>query len=810
MFSGLNLTGTVSKSSIDSTIPLLPEKVTLKLEPNSYETFVYVNKAAFANPKVCITMSIQRRLSSVITFLEKKWKPNNLEVVVKPIEDINESKSSPDLSTSFAQQNRLEKFNNKDSELWIQVRQSRKAVLPSLLTVEPITSASLSLSQLQCNNAVKVTAKNNNEPISRTTNDIRATLENSSSDENMTLVEASTTLNKNSNADSAATDAKSPESFKFINENTIGASDKNKSFKAEADLETNSNSLEEGLKRGWNTTLGSSITVGEVLLMLGATHSSTNQSKQILELTYGWRPKLETSSNDVKPEPISQDTSQSCNGNVKTPSVVEQHGSVSKPTSVLAYLGMFTGAEVNRKQKLGKVFTRTSPINNSMKGVILTDGQRCGKDLLSSLHSDKQGLDNGSLLMTNDTSSSNAKQNGGLVVPIVNENVSKEANNVNNPNSNGDSFRRPIDPPLRNLNAQQQHQRDMFRQQLDLLVPKYTQRKGRPLMRSKNIVSRQLPLQPKIVPQPLIKTLNGNVKIRLKSNQQHPVQLLQQNNTVISFKETPIAINVSPQPIMNSSSLSHISEQLNGNIKKESKDETNNTVKDSLVSNEDINNGDKSNKSLEEGHTSPDKKIEPSEDESPSLSFHNEDSLGSLSFLNDSTASNSGILHFRPSSAASDNAMYGGSHASKMNGDNFLDSVLDVSNGPCSSVLQTPPIHRSTSPPSSPPSSHLNPSHSQSWLPELSLTSFLNNFGSSSRGDFGISGSGHELSRSSLKIRYPSGEFPSHLMNEDSQQSTGSEVDRQLLSMMNENSVDFTSKFAKLASAVTSDTSADS
>lgn len=38
--------------------------------------------------------------------------------------------------------------------------------------------------------------------------------------------------------------------------------------------------------------------------------------------------------------------------------------------------------------------------------------------------------------------------------------------------------------------------------------------------------------------------------------------------------------------------------------------------------------------------------------------------------------------------------------------------------------------------------------------------------------------------------------------NEDSVQSTGSEVDRQLLSMMTENSVDFTSKFAKLASAV--------
>jgi hypothetical protein len=129
-------------------------------------------------------------------------------------------------------------------------------------------------------------------------------------------------------------------------------------------------------------------------------------------------------------------------------------------------------------------------------------------------------------------------------------------------------------------------------------------------------------------------------------------------------------------------------------------------------------------------------------------------------------------------------------------------------------VLQTPPIHRSTSPPSSPPSSHLNTNQSQSWLPELSLTSFLNHFGSSSSsrgGDFNNSSSHHDLSKSLLKMRHPSNgsDFVPHLMNEDSQQSTGSEVDRQLLSMMTENSVDFTSKFAKLASAVTNDASTD-
>ncbi len=45
--------------------------------------------------------------------------------------------------------------------------------------------------------------------------------------------------------------------------------------------------------------------------------------------------------------------------------------------------------------------------------------------------------------------------------------------------------------------------------------------------------------------------------------------------------------------------------------------------------------------------------------------------------------------------------------------------------------------------------------------------------------------------------------------NEDSVQSNGSEVDRQLFNMMNESSLDFTSKFAKLAKEVTGGSSCD-
>ena len=108
--------------------------------------------------------------------------------------------------------------------------------------------------------------------------------------------------------------------------------------------------------------------------------------------------------------------------------------------------------------------------------------------------------------------------------------------------------------------------------------------------------------------------------------------------------------------------------------------------------------------------------------------------------------------------------------------DHFLDSVLENSNS--SDLLQTPRRH---SPPPSPPGGMIE----HSWLPELSLSSFLGSLPTDNNG----------LTESPSKLL-------SHA--DDSIQSTGSEVDRQLTLMLNENSFDFTSKFARLASALNS------
>merc|ERR1712111_201905 len=108
------------------------------------------------------------------------------------------------------------------------------------------------------------------------------------------------------------------------------------------------------------------------------------------------------------------------------------------------------------------------------------------------------------------------------------------------------------------------------------------------------------------------------------------------------------------------------------------------------------------------------------------------------------------------------------------------------------SMLQTPPIHRPT-PPASPYCGG-GGGGEDPWIPEISLNSLLNISSlSNGRGGSpapGATNGGGTPSASQLNTPHqPSSAV--HLMCEDSSQSTGSEVDRHILSMMTENSVDF-------------------
>ena len=70
----------------------------------------------------------------------------------------------------------------------------------------------------------------------------------------------------------------------------------------------------------------------------------------------------------------------------------------SKSNSILSYLALFTGVELNRKQKVGKLGNRTPPSPNSMKNIIVPENQGPGKDSYHPIHIERKGAENGSLV----------------------------------------------------------------------------------------------------------------------------------------------------------------------------------------------------------------------------------------------------------------------------------------------------------------------------------------------------------------------------------------------------------------------------
>ena len=60
----------------------LPETVYIELRPRNGEAFAKVQSLA-QNPRIKVNISIQRRLSSLIRMLERKWRPLNARKVLK-------------------------------------------------------------------------------------------------------------------------------------------------------------------------------------------------------------------------------------------------------------------------------------------------------------------------------------------------------------------------------------------------------------------------------------------------------------------------------------------------------------------------------------------------------------------------------------------------------------------------------------------------------------------------------------------------------------------------------------------------------
>ena len=284
----------------------------------------------------------------------------------------------------------------------------------------------------------------------------------------------------------------------------------------------------------------------------------------------------------------------------------------------------------------------------------------------------------------------------------------------------------------------QQHQ--AFKQQIETLMPKYNMRKGRPLSRLKRPALLQPVSKRPLQPAPAMKSTEGQVKFRILPNH-HQVAAPSSSSS-----SPPSVINIKSPFGGAGSTMTTTPTETTIAVVTPPPSVTLSTVTSATS-------------------TTPSRNID-------------------LDPGNSNDSISSALAFFEPQ--AQNNQRL----TSKT--DHFLDSVLENSN---SSVLQTPPRVRPT-PPTSPSRAVSN----DSWIPDLS--SFLNNIhpgGGSSNKDH------HHQSRiinNDNQHNNKNNIVNVVATNEDSVQSNGSEVDRQLLSMMSESSVDFTSKFAKLASAV--------
>jgi len=290
---------------------------------------------------------------------------------------------------------------------------------------------------------------------------------------------------------------------------------------------------------------------------------------------------------------------------------------------------------------------------------------------------------------------------------------------------------------------------------MGIVLPKYNQRKGRPMSRSKNYLVQQLNAARPIQPKTVISGQDGVLKRLLPP--QRPVEILQRTNGVPSTlpalpTENPsLLTTASPLPTTTATIISVVPPVIElgrPTVICSAEDGQDSIPQISIPSPAyETENDDHDAHQMEE------------HEEEENVGAQNVHDSFSLSFLDENSRSD-----LEP---AARNITSTPAH---LQVDHFLDSVLENSS---SSLLQTP---RRSSPPPSPPGGMGD----HSWLPELSLTSFLGALPSSSD--------------SRLMLHH----------QEDSIQSTGSEVDRQLSLMLNENSLDFTSKFAHLASALNS------
>ncbi len=455
----------------ESVTVAVPTKLTLALTPATFADFDRVLQKAMTNPRLNLSLNPNKSLSSVIEYLNSKWRPAD-DVRIKTLQNLVNSFSNSPMKKNPTNQE-LSGACSKDSmeQIWLLPKSGDKISKPVINVVNPTTSASLSLSNLQN----KLDQDNDSTHMDK---------------DHATKIETSEAKVVENEIEEESAEDKSPGEVNDADFDENGMDENpDEDFKEPAAADTNGDNFE-----GWNFDLAKSITVGELFLMLGS------KDKTTLELQYTFKSGQEQQQlPEVKCDSDNSETTAST--------------SVSSTMSALARLASF---ELNRKLA-GKT---SNSINTPMTVVNGHNGI-------------KNGVSSGvstSGVFVKDSPTSSSSSVSGLLSPVkCNGNGAVEDLDGLEPVSDvvvveqqqqpqqapEHEFRRPLNvAPLTKPTIQQQQQQQAFRQQLENLMPKYSMRKGRPHSRSKRPLlsnSRPQPIQP----QPSIAGRDGKLKYRL-------------------------------------------------------------------------------------------------------------------------------------------------------------------------------------------------------------------------------------------------------------------------------------------------------
>ncbi|CAH0560200.1 unnamed protein product [Brassicogethes aeneus] len=324
---------------------ILPNRVTVELKPKDMSSFLRVQVAA-QNPRLKAVLPLQKRLSSIISCMNKRWKTLDANLYDKSVISSNVVTNDCIPSKEIIEENK--KIINPSVRL--SPPTGCQIELPSINLSEYYTRQSICLASFE--NRLGFKTEDHYKKTSKKSYRQRS---ESISDKSPLKIEENTETSQESDPNIVN---------KVVDDavNTILALQKpeqevKKELNVDDDAEVNQNKSKiEGIKNGWTEEICGTLSIGEVYLMFG------HDSKLILE--YSWDDKpIKTEENKDPKEPYNPELSVSLN---KLLSVAKMH---YRKNIIKCPCGHVCGSKTSLKRAMESKFRK-----------MLTDIDKCTEE----------------------------------------------------------------------------------------------------------------------------------------------------------------------------------------------------------------------------------------------------------------------------------------------------------------------------------------------------------------------------------------------------------------------------------------------